>query len=503
MSFGVWFIILCMVALNALFAAYEIALASVTLGKLKMLADAQRRGAKTALMMKENMEASLAVVQLGITLVGAIAAATGGAGVDETISPILVQRFGLSPRLSNVLALALFVVPLSAITIMAGELIPKVFALKNKEWVCLKLSPGMHILSKVVYPAVWILEGSVMKLMAWSERRWRPNLEGGHRPETAEIEELRAIVALARTSRLIGGQEEKIILGAARLSSRKIAEIMIPIAEVVTLDLDHTMAESLVIAHTDMHTRFPVCEHSGDLQSICGYVNFKDIVSELRLVPDQPSLRGIVRSLPTLASDLPLSAALESLIREHVHIAIVRDGHGQITGMMTMEDIIEELVGDIMDEFDRAPNHLAFSGSGWVAGGGVTLDRLEHASGVRFDRAHLPQEVRTLNDFIKHTLRRSVRGGDIVRTAGLRFLVRKVRRQQVMEAQITRDEGARTGESTEFPGVDPGKGGLDNSNLDTGRLDTADRDTANLDAAKLEAGGSDADGYDTADGAET
>src|SRR5581483_175445 len=98
-----------------------------------------------------------------------------------------------------------------------------------------------------------------------------------------------------------GGQEEKIILGAARLSSRRITEIMIPISEIVTLDLRHTMAESLVLAHTEMHTRFPVCAEPGNPQTICGYVNFKDIVSELRLAPSQPSLRGIMRSILQLS----------------------------------------------------------------------------------------------------------------------------------------------------------------------------------------------------------
>ncbi len=448
MTPSVWLIILCMVALNALLAAYEIALASVTPGRLKVLADAQRKGAKAALYMKQNMEASLAAVQLGITVVGAVAAATGGAGVEETIAPLIQARFGISPGWARFLALALFVVPLTCVTLLGGELIPKVFALKNKEWVCLKLSPSMHIMSRVVYPAVWALEGTVTTLLAWTERRWRPHVEG-HKPETAEIEELRAVVALARTSRLIGGQEERIILGAARLSSRRIAEVMIPIEEIVSLDLDHTMAESLVIAHTDMHTRFPVCEAAGDLQSICGYVNFKDVVSELRLVPDQPSLRGIVRSLPSLDSGLTLSVGLETMIREHVHIAIVRDAEKRIVGMMTMEDIIEELVGDIMDEFDRAPTHLAYSGSGWVAGGGVTLERIEQASGVKFDRAGRPSEVRTVNDLIRQLIGRPVRGGDIVRAAGLRFLVRKVRRQHVMEAQITRDESGRSESSSE------------------------------------------------------
>jgi len=451
-TIGVWVIIVCMVALNAVFAAYEIALASVSLGRLKVMADENRPGAKTAFHMKENMEASLAVIQLGITLVGAIAAATGGAGVEDTIGPLLQARFGISEGLANVIALAIFVLPLSAVTIVAGELIPKVFALKNKEWVCIKLSPAMHLMSKITHPAVWALEASSSLLLDWSERRWRPHLDG-HKHEVAEMQELRAVVALARTSRLIGGQEEKIILGAARLSARKIAEVMVQIDEIVTLDLDHSMAESLVIAHTDMHTRFPVCEHAGDRQSICGYVNFKDIVSELRLSPDMPSLRGIVRSLHYLDAELTLSAGLESMIREHTHIALVRDKQKLVVGMLTLEDIMEELVGDILDEFDRAPTHFAYSGSGWVAGGGVPLDRLEQASGVKFDRAAAPPEVRNVNDLIRHLVGRPVRGGDIVRNSGLRFLVRKVRRQHVMEAQVTRDDSSRINESGEFPPV--------------------------------------------------
>lgn len=452
MTIGVWVIIVCMVALNALFAAYEIALASVSLGRLKVMADENRPGAKTAFHMKENMEASLAVIQLGITLVGAIAAATGGAGVEDTIGPYLQERFGWRESVANFFALAIFVLPLSAVTIVAGELIPKVFALKNKEWVCIKLSRPMHLMSKITYPAVWVLEASSSMLLDWSERRWRPHLDG-HKQEVAEMQELRAVVALARTSRLIGNQEEKIILGAARLSARKIAEVMVRIDEIVTLDMDHSMAESLVVAHTDMHTRFPVCEHPGDKQSICGYVNFKDIVSELRLSPDMPSLRGIVRSLHYLDAELTLSAGLESMIREHTHIALVRDKQKLIIGMLTLEDIMEELVGDILDEFDRAPTHFAYSGSGWVAGGGVPLERMEQASGAKFDRAALPTEVRNISELIRHIVGRPVRGGDIVRAGGLRFLVRKVRRQHVMEAQVTRDDPSRIHESGEFPPV--------------------------------------------------
>jgi putative hemolysin len=431
-------IIVSMIMLNAVFAAYEIALASVSAARLKTMADQGRHGARVALLMKQNMEASLAVIQLGITVVGAIAAATGGANAEGRLSPMLAN-LGVSPGVADFLSLTLVVLPLSMVTIVVGELIPKVFALKNKEWVTLKLSPPMQWLSLVAYPMVWALETSSTAILDFAARRWQPRVEGA-RTDISEIEELRAVVALARTSRLIGGQEEQIILGAARLSSRRITEIMIPVSEIVTLDLAHTMAESLVIAHTEMHTRFPVCAEPGNLQTICGYVNFKDIVSELRLSPNMPSLRGIMRAIPALPDDLSIASALQRMTRGHLHIAIVRNSDGDIVGMVTMEDILEELIGDIQDEYDRIPTHVVESGSGWVMGGGVSLDRLEQEAGVLLDRQSLPTDCRTLQDWIVYKLDRPVRGGDIVRGSGLRVLVRKVRRQKVLEAQVSRDE---------------------------------------------------------------
>ena len=121
-----------MVAVNAIFAAYEIALASVSLGRLQALAGEGRRGAAAASQMKLRMEGSLAVVQLGITLFGAIAAATGGAGAEEDLAPIL-HRAGFSASLAEVVAITLVVIPLTAVTIVFGELVPKLFALRNQE----------------------------------------------------------------------------------------------------------------------------------------------------------------------------------------------------------------------------------------------------------------------------------------------------------------------------------------------------------------------------------
>jgi putative hemolysin len=161
-------VMIAMIAINSVFTGYEIALASIGIGRLRRLAQDGRRGARVALHMKENMEASLAVVRLGITLVGATAAAVGGAGAEGSVSPTVEAAFGLSPRAAEVAAIALVVAPLTIVTILAGELIPKDFALRNAERVTLALSPAMRWFSLSVWPLVHLLETVVTSAMSWA-----------------------------------------------------------------------------------------------------------------------------------------------------------------------------------------------------------------------------------------------------------------------------------------------------------------------------------------------
>ncbi|NLF07725.1 MAG: DUF21 domain-containing protein, partial [Pirellulaceae bacterium] len=261
-------VIAIMVVFNGVFAGYEIALAAVALARLHVLAGENRAGAKAALYMKENMEASLATVQVAITLVGAIAAAIGGAGAAEGIKPFLQSQIGLSAPVATALAIALIVLPLTFMMILFGELVPKVFSLRNKEWVCLRFSPVMRWFCFSVWPAVWLFESCVNTLMAWSERRWRPKVVPTAKSEAVELLELRAHAASARASRLIGEREEGIILGAARLSSQIAREIMLPAEFITMLNVENSLDECLIAAHLEMHTRFPVTERSGDPQSI-------------------------------------------------------------------------------------------------------------------------------------------------------------------------------------------------------------------------------------------
>lgn len=426
-----------MVALNAVFAAYEIALTSVSDTRLQTLVQQGRRGAATALAMKKEMERSLAVVQLGITLVGVIAGTASGAGADEGIAPILAN-LGVPPAMCDFLALVVVVIPLTALTIVGGELVPKLFALKNKEWICVTLSPTMHFFAVSVWPAVWMLESSASGLIALLEKVWKPAVPTHFKAEATELQELRAIAALARTARLIGSREEGIIIGAARLSSRPVREIVLPAEHISMLNLHDSIGDCLIAAHLDMHTRFPVTDSPGDPQRIVGYLTFKDVVSFMKLNPQEPSITSIVRDLLTVPGELPISAVLEQLMREHTHIALVRDHAGRVLGIVTLEDIIEELIGDIQDEYDLLPVHAVKSGPGWVVGGGISLLRLKEQTGLDLAPTVMAGDIHNLSGWVIAHLKRIPTGGEVVIDGGVRVLVRKVRRQRVLEAQISR-----------------------------------------------------------------
>lgn len=428
-------VMVLMIGFNAVFAAYEISLAAISVAQLRVLAQDRRHGAEAAVYMKENVEASLSAVQLGITLFGAIAAATGGAGAGESIAPWLRSHFGLTSGTSEFVAVAAVVLPLTAVTIVVGELVPKVFALRNKERVCTALSPGMKWFTFSVWPAVWLFENSVSVITDWGERRFRGAAAGAaESSEAAELQELRAAAALARGSRLIGSREEGIIVGAARLSARPVREIMIPAAHISMLDASARLVDAMIAAHLEMHTRFPVTERAGDPQRIIGYANFKDIVAVLRLSPSDPSLRGITRPVLSFTDADPIAQCLERLLRDNSHIALVRDSGGAVVGLVTLEDVLEELLGDIGDEYDQLPEHVIPTGGSWAVGGGTALARVKEATALELRG----DPARTLADWCAGELGRPPRGGDVLTRDGVRVAVRKVRRNRLLEALVAR-----------------------------------------------------------------
>lgn len=422
-------VIAAMLVLNAGFAAYEMALASVAKARIRQLKENGAPGAGSAVFMKDRVEASLSLIQLGITLAGAAAAATGGAGVNEYLSPILQARFALTEGGAEALGIALFVLPLSFITIVFGELVPKVFAIENKEFILLTFSPFFRWLYYFFYPLLvvfeFIIKGALGALNAMLPAKKRHH-------EKAPLAELRLAAAQARDESAIGHMEEKIVNAAAELSRRTVGELQIPLSAVSYIPATATLAEALVRAHMDLHTRFPVTKLDGVPEEIIGYINFKDIVNALKMQAQSADVAGIIRPIEKLRAGTAAPKALEEMIGRNAHIALVTDAAGHASGILVLEDIIAQLVGQpIRDEYDRLPSYLYAAGGGLIAGGGADMADVLRKLGLKPDTGNV-----TLAAWLETQLGRAPKGSELVKTGEVEILVRKTRRHRVSEAFI-------------------------------------------------------------------
>jgi len=176
-----------------------------------------------------------------------------------------------------------------------------------------------------------------------------------------------------------------------------------------------------------------VCRDADNPQSIDGYITFKDIVTALKVDPTGSGLSGILRPISRISAKTTLAKALTDMIRDRVHIALVMDDL-TVLGLLTMEDIVEELVGDIRDEYDHLPAHMHPIGDGWLVGGGVTIESLKNTIGApAFSDADMKL---TLAEWAERVREASAQCGDVIQAGGVEVQVRKVRRNRIVEAVI-------------------------------------------------------------------
>jgi putative hemolysin len=333
-------IILVLVLANGIFAAAEIAVVSVRRTRLEELADNGRRAARAVLSLKSDPERFLATVQIGITVVSATAAAFGGASLARHIAPLFARVEWLAAYADD-LALATVIGGVSYLSIVLGELVPKSLALRVAEAYALLVGRPLLFLSWLARPAVRLLTASSNVLL----RPFRDRTNFIEAKYSAE--ELQQIVDEAAKAGSLNPEAGEIASRALEFAELEVRDVMIPRQDVVAIPRHANAAsvQSIVLEHG--HTRMPV--YDGEIDNVVGYINVKDILA----IAWDPRL-FIIEDLLRPAYFVPESLGVLDLLNEmrarRVPFAVVVDEQGGMSGIVTMEDLIEELVGEIFSE---------------------------------------------------------------------------------------------------------------------------------------------------------
>ncbi|MBM4252246.1 MAG: HlyC/CorC family transporter [Deltaproteobacteria bacterium] len=327
----------CLV-LNAILAAYEMAFVAVPRPELRRLAEAGGKYAEATLKLRENPERTLSIIQVGITLVGAVAAAVGGAGAAETIEPYLMNNFNLSQSSAEWIAIVIVVVPITYLNVILGELVPKSLALRNPIRILIYGARWFAIADRFLAPVITLLEWSTKRVIALLFPA-EPKVESADSaPIALELE------SFSPTHR-------RFILNLVDLESRRLKEIMIPWTDVACVNVASNIEQVNKVVLASGHTRLPVVQTvDGALPRLIGMLHTKEYAT-LR-DSGEKEWTAIIRQ-PILANPLDLALnTLRQMQTKRSHMAIVMSSAGQPVGLVTLEDILEEIVGEIYDEDD-------------------------------------------------------------------------------------------------------------------------------------------------------
>lgn len=336
-----WALVLLLVFLNGFFVAAEFAIVKIRATRLDALVQEGNVRARFAKSIVRNLNAYLSACQLGITL-----ASLGLGWVGEPFVARWLQAILPKSVPEPVLHTASFVVAFSLITLLhitLGEQVPKTFAIRQAERVTLWSAAPMVLFYRVMYPFIWALNG----LSNWMLRRAGIEPESGHESAHTE-EEIRILLKESHQSGLIDKTELTFVDNIFEFSETHAREVMVPRTEMVCLYADVPIAENLRIALTERHTRYPVC--APDKDHIIGYVHIKDLFK----AGENADIRAIVRPLLTVPDSMSISELLRLMQKKRTEMALLIDEYGGTAGLVTVEDILEEIVGEIHDEFDEA-----------------------------------------------------------------------------------------------------------------------------------------------------
>ncbi|MGH3367345.1 MAG: hemolysin family protein [Nocardioidaceae bacterium] len=413
-------IVIAFVLVGGVFAAAEIALVSLREGQVRNLSTRGRRGQIVA-RLSADPNRFLSAVQVGVTLAGFMASAFGGATLSRQIVPAL-RGLGLSGGFADVVALVLVTVLVAYVSIVLGELVAKRLAMQRAETFALWLAPVVDAIAKILRPAIWFLSVStnvVLRMVGGDPHAQR---------EPITDEELRDLVSGHEN---LGEDERQILNDVFEAGDRQIREVMVPRTEVDFLDAATPVYKAVKQALEQPHSRYPVSRDSAD--DVVGFVHVRDLLAP-QLAGRSVRVGDIARDVLTLPSTRHIIAALTDMRRESCHLAIVMDEYGGTAGVVTLEDLVEELVGDIRDEYDTEEGDTTRHLTGDVdVDGLLNLDDFEDETGIALPDG--PYE--TVAGFIVNKLGRVPDQGDAVEFEGYRLMVTELDGRRVARVRVT------------------------------------------------------------------
>jgi putative hemolysin len=410
-SLGTLFADLALIAglilLAALFVAAEIALISLRESQIRQIAGRGKRGARVA-KLAENPTRFLAAAQVGVTVCGFLSAALGAEKLGGYVIPWLEGK-GLSTGLSTTLSIIGVTLVIAYFSLVFGELVPKRLALFRSEEISLASAGLIDVIAKIFRPIIWLLSKStdfVVRAFGIDPKEARSQISE---------EELLDLVA---GHAALSDEERDIVEEVFNASERQIHEVMVPRTEVDFMDVSLTVGKAIELAVDKAHSRYPVIRGSSD--EVIGFIHVRDLL-DTSLATKETKIIELVRSIIFLPGTKGILPALSEMRKQGQHVAIVLDEYGGTDGIVTLEDLVECLIGDIRDEYDEEEVDISVESrtGDFEVDGLISIEDLIEQTGIEIKDG--PYE--TASGFVMHHLGRIPKDHDVVMVDGLRITV--------------------------------------------------------------------------------
>jgi putative hemolysin len=398
-------VVLVLVAIEGVFVAAEIALVTLRHSRIDQLIDEGRRNARRVKRLVEDPARFLAVAQIGVTFVGFLASAYAAVNLADRLA-VALKGVPVLQGAAGGIALLIITILLSSFTIVFGELIPKTFALAYPDRIALALAGPLDVVGQVFSP--------VVRILTWVTRVIAGGFGAGvARQAQINTEELKLIVERGGETGVLEAEEEQMISAVIELGERRVHEVMVPRTEMTALAVTTTIDDAIDTFIREGHSRIPVYKKAID--EIVGVLYAKDLLPFLKGGVQKPDLRKLLRAPLFVPESMLVDDLLHKLQARKVHLAIVLDEYGGTAGMVTIEDLLEEIVGDIQDEYDtEEPLTVMLSEGKARVDGRVSVDDLAELFNIELSELEDADEYDTVGGLIYHRIGGVPRPGDRV-----------------------------------------------------------------------------------------